>query len=184
MPEKIVLVNNDGQKIGTAEKLASHHGKTPLHLGFSCYVFDKKGRFLFTQRAKSKKVWPGVWTNSVCGHPAPEENIEEAIKRRLDYELGMSLKNLTAILPDYRYKTPPFKGIIENEICPVYVAIAASEPVPNAEEVEDYEWIEWQKFLSMTKNDNQNKLSYWCKDQAKLLEENPELKKFLTVHCS
>ena len=34
-------------------------------VAFSCYVFDDDGLCLVTQRAWSKKVWPGVWTNSV-----------------------------------------------------------------------------------------------------------------------
>lgn len=59
--ELIVLVDEDGHEIGTAPKLTSHHLHTPLHKAFSCYIFDEdEGRFLVTQRALSKKVWPGV----------------------------------------------------------------------------------------------------------------------------
>ncbi|MEX0789777.1 MAG: NUDIX domain-containing protein, partial [Actinomycetota bacterium] len=67
--ELIVLVDEQGNPTGRAEKSSSHHLDTPLHLAFSCYVFDDRGRLLATRRANSKKVWPGVWTNSVCGHP-------------------------------------------------------------------------------------------------------------------
>lgn len=176
MSELIVLVDDGNVPIGTAEKLSSHHANTPLHRGFSCYVFNDKGQVLVTQRALKKKVWPGVWTNTVCGHPGPDENVVDAINRRLDYELGMTAQDFEAILPDYRYKTPPFKGIIENELCPVYVARLTSQPQPNADEVEDLTWMTWDEYSEDLLADKGNKYSYWCKDQLAELRKN---KKFL-----
>ncbi len=162
--EQIVLLAEDGSEIGTAPKLASHHAKTPLHKAFSCYVFNDRGEFLVTQRALSKKVWPGVWTNSVCGHPAPGESYEDAIKRRAKDELGMTLQNITVALPHYRYKTPPYNGIIENEICPVFVARLASGPDPNPDEVEALRWMAWQEYVQDI-DARPDVYSYWAKDQ-------------------
>lgn len=72
--EQIVFVDERGNPTGkTGPKLASHNAHTKLHLAFSCYVFDGKDKLLVTMRARSKKVWPGVWTNSFCGHPGPEK---------------------------------------------------------------------------------------------------------------
>ena len=169
--EKIVLLDEDGHRIGTAPKLASHHTNTPLHLAFSCYIFDERGRFLVTQRALSKKVWPGVWTNSVCGHPAPGESFETAIARRARDELGMKVKDIQKILPDYRYKTPPYNGIIENEICPVFAAHAASDVTPNPEEVEAYKWLPWEEYATLL-HEKPADYSYWAKDQYKQLAHN------------
>jgi isopentenyl-diphosphate delta-isomerase len=170
--ELIVLVNSDGEPMGTAGKLASHHGSTPLHLAFSCFIFNRKGELLITQRALSKKVWPGVWTNSVCGHPGPNESMENAIRRRLDYELGMGATDLVCALPHYRYQSPPFRGIIENEICPVYLGRTADEPTPNSEEVAAFQWISWKDFLSSLKK-NPGRYSYWSIDEAALLSGHP-----------
>ncbi len=173
--EQIILVDDKGAPIGTAEKFSSHHANTPLHLAFSCYVFNDKGELLVTQRAHKKKVWPGVWTNSLCGHISPGEETVDAIKRRLDYELGMTAKDFKVVLPDYRYKTPPFNGIIENEICPVYIAFATSIPIPNPEEVEDLKWMKWSNYKKELETDKENVYSYWCKDQLKQLKDIKEI---------
>lgn len=102
-PEMIVLVDEHGNPVGEAEKDSSHHSDTPLHLAFSCYVFDDRGRFLVTKRAAGKKVWPGVWSNSVCGNPMPGDDIVSAIRRRPDHELRITADELQAALDDYRW---------------------------------------------------------------------------------
>lgn len=179
MNEQIVLVDNRGKAIGVAPKLPSHHADTPLHLGFSCYVFNNRGEFLLTQRAHVKKVWPDVWTNSVCGHPAPNEDTADAIKRRLDYELGIKeVADLRVVLPDYRYKTPPYKGIVENEVCPVYVAKVSVEPSPNPDEVEDYKWVKWPDLLKQIEK-NPQLYSYWFKDQLAQLTKSDLFKSLI-----
>ncbi len=177
--ELIVYVTEDGVPTGeTAPKLTAHNTKTKRHLAFSCYIFDGKGRFLVTQRAFSKKVWPGVWSNSVCGHPAPGEDMIDAIKRRLHDELGMTATDFQVVLPKYRYTTPPFKGVIENEFCPVFVARATSQPKPNPEEVEAFEWLPWGEFVRVAENDQAGTYSWWCKDQLKQLKNNRYIKEY------
>lgn len=176
--ERIVFVTEDGEPTGeTAPKLASHHEQTRLHLAFSCYVLRSSDQaLLVTSRAASKKVWPGVWTNSVCGHPAPGEPIEEAVRRRADYELGLSrLKDLRCVLPAYRYRTPPFQGVVENEFCPVFVAWADEDPDPHPEEVGDWRWLSWHDYALLL-NDSVTDVSYWAKDQfAQLKDVEPFL---------
>lgn len=177
----IVYVNSDGTPTGeTAAKLDAHTATTRLHSAFSCYIFNDKNELLVTQRAHSKKVWPDVWTNSVCGHPAPRESREAAVTRRSEYELGMHIKDLTLILPNYTYRTPPYNGIIEHEFCPVYVARLASNPRPNPEEVEAYKWLSWDDFTKQALSDTDDTWSWWCKDQIKQLQNQETLKQFIS----
>ena len=42
--ENVILVDETGFARGTAAKDAVHHARTPLHLAFSCYLFDDAGR--------------------------------------------------------------------------------------------------------------------------------------------
>ncbi len=169
--ELIVLVDEAGSPISVAPKLESHHSETPLHLAFSVFIFNEKDEVLVTRRASTKKVWPGVWTGSCCGHPAPGESQEEAIQRRVLYELNLEIKNLACKLPNYRYKTPEFKGVVENEVCPVYYATTNNEPVPLSDEVSEYKWMNWDEFTEDALNSVENVWSWWCKDQVRSLEK-------------
>ena len=171
--ELIVLVDGGGRTIGAAEKRSSHHADTPLHLAFSCYVFDDQGVFLATRRALPKKVWPGVWSNSVCGHPSPGESMVDAIHRRLDEELRMTARDIRVVLPRHIYRAPPYRGIVEYEFCPVYVARAASEPAPNPLEVGACAWIDWQAFVRAAETDTTDTYSWWCKNQLRDLKHHP-----------
>ena len=177
-PEYLVLVDDKGNAIGQAEKLATHHADTPLHRAFSCYIFDDQGCFLVTQRAAVKKVWPTVWTNSVCGHPFPGESTEDAIRRRVKYEIGMDINNIVCIVPDYTYKTPPYRGIIEHEYCPIYVARATSDPELNPKEVDDFRWMSWADYCAAAEADTADVYSWWCKDQLRLLKHNKLLREY------
>jgi isopentenyl-diphosphate delta-isomerase len=140
--EQVVLLSDDGSPIGVADKHEVHTDETPLHLAFSCHVFDDDGRILVTRRALTKRTWPGVWTNSFCGHPAPEEGLTDAVTRRARDELGLELAELELALPDFRYLAIDASGIVENEICPVYRARAAGPVLPNPAEVAEWRWAD------------------------------------------
>ncbi len=139
--ELVVLVNESGEAIGTADKATVHSHDTPLHRAFSCHVFSTDGRVLLTRRALGKLTWPGVWTNSFCGHPAPEEELDAAIHRRAERELGLTLGALESVLPDFRYRAVDASGIVENELCPVFRTTVDIDPRPAADEVAEWAWI-------------------------------------------
>jgi len=180
--ELIVLVDERGRPTGTAEKWSSHHDHTPLHLAFSCYVFDAAGRFLATRRALKKKVWPGVWSNTACGHPAPGETLPDAIRRRLDYELGMAVSDVEVVLADHVYRAPAFHGVVEHEFCPVFVARAAGEPRCNRVEVEDCAWVDWEDFVATALQDGGGDVySWWCKNQLRELRGHPLVERYARV---
>jgi isopentenyl-diphosphate delta-isomerase len=141
-PELVVLLAEDGTPIGTQDKASVHTEATPLHFAFSTHVFNEAGQILVTRRALAKKAWPGVWTNSFCGHPGPGETPEEAVVRRARQELGMTVRSITPALPDFRYRAVDASGIVENEICPVFTAVVDGPIAPSPDEVMDVQWVE------------------------------------------
>ncbi|AWB86419.1 isopentenyl-diphosphate Delta-isomerase [Mycetocola zhujimingii] len=146
--EQVVLLADDGSAAGVADKSTVHTEATPLHLAFSCHVFDQAGRILVTRRALTKVAWPGVWTNSFCGHPAPEEDINRAVHRRASYELGVRLDSVELVLPDFRYRAVDASGIVENEVCPVYRATVSDVVDPRPDEVAEWMWVDPERLAT------------------------------------
>lgn len=180
--EIVVLVDSENNVLGTSPKLETHNADTPLHRGFSVFLFNKKGELLLQQRAKHKKTWPGVWSNSCCGHPMLNESVIDAARRRLQYELRISDANLQVTLPDYRYKTEK-DGIVENEICPVIVGISNQLPVVNPKEVKAIQFILWHEFLNRIEK-NPGNYSFWAEEEAKLLAQNKKFNDFFSTFAS
>ncbi len=170
--ESVVLLDEDGHAVGTMDKRAVHHQATPLHLAFSCYVFDGDGNVLVTRRALHKATFPGEWTNSCCGHPAPGEALEDAVRRRVLQELGITLDDVRLLLPTFRYHAVMTGGVAENEMCPVYVATTSQPVSPDPEEVADASWEPWPEFRAAVL-DRSRAISLWCREQVALLPADP-----------
>ncbi len=159
--ESVVLLDETGYASGTAAKAAVHHAETPLHLAFSCYLFNEAGQFLLTRRATSKLTWPGVWTNTCCGHPAPDESMAGSVRRRLRQELGIGSAKLALVLPRFRYQARMDNGVFENEVCPVYAAYSDIPPDPSPAEVGEVRWVDWEEFCAAVRAGRQP-VSPWC----------------------
>jgi isopentenyl-diphosphate Delta-isomerase len=171
--ESVVLLDEAGRAQGAADKATVHGAHTPLHLAFSCYVFNTSGQFLLTRRAVTKKVFPGVWTNSCCGHPAPGEAVPDAARRRARQELSITLTGVTLLLPRFRYRAE-MNGVIENEFCPVYAGFSDDALVPDPAEVADARWTDWADFSKRVEA-GEFRVSPWCVMQvAELIALGPE----------
>jgi len=173
--EHVVLVNDANRPIGISKKIDVHHAATPLHRGFSVFLFDRSGRTLLQQRSLGKVTWPGVWSNAYCGHPQLHESTLDAMHRRLDDELGLTNVNLTVLLPDYRYRFA-HNGIVENEFCPVAVGIVDERPQLNPDEVHAIRWINWRALLEEIGRESD--YTEWCIEEAILLANDPAFRTF------
>nr|WP_081861391.1 isopentenyl-diphosphate Delta-isomerase [Cellulomonas sp. HZM] len=141
MPDDVVLLDAAGRPNGRAPRAHVHDHATPLHLAFSCYVFDSQGRVLLTRRSLAKRTWPGVWTNSFCGHPRPGEEPRAAVVRHAASELALVLDDLELVLPRFRYCATDASGVVENEVCPVWFATTRRAPDPDPAEVAELRWV-------------------------------------------
>ena len=154
--DHVVLLNRDREPVGSAPRAYVHTRDTPLHLAFSLYVFSEAGEVLLTRRALTKRTWPGVWTNTCCGHPRPGEEMTAEIARRLDHELSMEVTDLECVLADFGYRATDASGVVENEFCPVFRARIRTNPgsahpndppLANPDEVLDWKWWKWNDVI-------------------------------------
>lgn len=138
--DHVVTCDDAGRRTGTVARAEVHTTDTPLHLAFSCYLLDGQDRLLVTRRALAKRTWPGVWTNSFCGHLRWTETPEQSLVRHAAHELGAEVSSIEPVLPEFRYRAVDASGIVENEICPVYVARIVGDVAPNPDEVSEHVW--------------------------------------------
>lgn len=147
----VCLVDPDGTQLGVRDKEPAHREPVSLHRGVSLYVFRGQD-LLVSQRSFHKKTWPGVWTNTCCGHPGPGESATAAALRHLYHELGASrVDGAHVVLPDFRYEVTMGNGWAENEICPVVAATVDGDwrVAPEPSEVADHRWLPWPTFVQL-----------------------------------
>jgi isopentenyl-diphosphate delta-isomerase len=176
--ELVVLLDEAGRRIGSAPKARVHHHETPLHLAFSCYLFDDARRVLMTRRALDKRTFPGVWTNSFCGHPAPDESVDEAVMRRGRQELGVDIAELHCVLPEFRYRAVAPDGVVENEVCPVFVGRVVGTLDADPNEIMDSAWVPWDEVCAAAQSGWA--ISPWAVEQIPLLEGAGQHRQFLS----
>ncbi len=164
--QQIILVNKHNRKIGVAEKIKTHQ-KGWLHRAFSIFVFNSKRELLIQQRAKSKYHSGGIWANTVCSHPRPNETYQQAIHRRLQEEMGFDcpLKKLFCFI----YKAEFTNGLIENEYDCVFIGKYNGPLKANPKEVMNYKWI---SLIDLKKDIKRypNKYSIWLKIALKKMK--------------
>ena len=156
---EVILVDANDNAIGTMEKMEAHE-KGLLHRAFSVLIFNSKRELLIQKRASTKYHSGGLWTNTCCSHPTPQESIEQAAKRRLKEEMGIEAE--PAFTYKFIYKTDLDKNLIEYEVDHVLTAQFDGEPKVNENEVEDWKYV-GLKELQRDALDNPHLYTEWFK---------------------
>lgn len=137
--EKLILVDEHDNEIGSISKADAHDANGTLHRAFSLFIFNDKGELLLQQRSPEKRLWGGYWSNSCCSHPRVGETMDIAVHRRLEQELGMTADLEFVYKFSYQADFGELGG--EHEFCWVYVGRATSEVRANTSEISDWRWI-------------------------------------------
>lgn len=139
-----MIVNTDGQTIGTMDKMAAHRSGT-MHRAFSVFIFNSKGQLLLQQRAWDKYHSGGLWTNTCCSHPRLGEFSQDAAHRRLQEEMGIDCELTGLFRFSYRHEFE--NGLIENEYDHVFLGITDDLPLPNSVEVAGFRYMDTDLLL-------------------------------------
>ncbi len=134
----VSLVDLEDKVIGQMEKLETHK-QGLLHRAFSVLIFNDKKELLLQRRAFGKYHSEGLWTNTCCSHPMPEESNLTAAHRRLQEEMGFDceLEELFYFI----YKAELDNNLIEHELDHVLIGYSNLDPILNKDEAIDYKWL-------------------------------------------
>lgn len=137
--EKVILVDENDQKIGLMPKQEAHV-KGVLHRAFSVFIFNKKNELMLQQRAFHKYHTPGLWANTCCSHQRDGESSIDAGKRRLFEEMGFTtdIKETTTFI----YKAPFENGLTEHELDHILIGNFEEDPKINPDEVASWKWMD------------------------------------------
>ena len=124
------LVNEEGETIGKATRKECHSGSKMLHPVVHLHIFNEAGDLYLQKRSMNKDIQPGKWDTAVGGHIDYGETVEEALRREVREELG-----ITAFTPQFitRYV---FESAIEKELVNTFRTIYNGEIKPDTEELD------------------------------------------------
>ena len=165
--DEVILVNGNDEPVGVGGKMEAHQ-KGLLHRAFSVFIFDSRGRMLLQQRSSDKYHGGHLWTNACCSHPYPDEDVEEAARRRLMEELGFVTQLMK--LFSFTYHAHVENGLIEHEFDHVFAGEYEGEINVNKTEVADYSYQDMEELKWAIKN-QPGKFTSWFKIAFPKIEE-------------
>ncbi len=128
--EMFPIVDEAGNVIGSATRGECHSGSKLLHPVVHLHVFNSSGDIYLQRRPDWKDIQPGKWDTAVGGHIDFGENPDDALRREVLEELGIT-----------DFKSEPigkyvFESKREKELVYVNRATYDGEIHPSAEELD------------------------------------------------
>lgn len=134
----VMHVDENDTIIGYVPKLKAHQ-EGLLHRAVSVLVFNENGDWLLQRRANEKYHSGGLWSNTCCSHPYPDEEVLDASHRRLMEEMG--LKCILNKAYSFTYRAELDNNLTEYEIDHLFIGITNELPLVNMDEVSEFKYL-------------------------------------------
>ncbi len=128
--ELFPIVDDEGRVVGSATRGECHSGTKLLHPVVHLHVFNSKGDIYLQRRPDWKDIQPGKWDTAVGGHIDYGETPQEALRREVREELG-----ITDFIPEFVDKYV-FESQRERELVYVNRATYDAPITPSADELD------------------------------------------------
>ena len=147
LEELFPVVNEDGETTGKITRKEAHSGTRILHPVVHLHLFNSKGELYLQRRPLWKDIQPGKWDTACGGHMAYGETPEEALRREVSEELG-----ITDFEPEFLGKYV-FDSKRERELVYVNKAVYDDKVNPSDDELDGGRfWTEEELCEAMGKN--------------------------------
>lgn len=140
--ELFPIVDESGKTIGKIKRGEAHNGTKVLHPVVHLHVFNSKGELYLQHRPAWKDIQPDKWDTACGGHIAYGESVEDALRREVEEELG-----ITDYSPTFISKYV-FEGAREKELVYVYKTIYDGTIFPSNEELQGGRFFSLEEITS------------------------------------
>lgn len=130
--ERFEVVDEQDRVIGTARRRECHGNPALVHRTAHVVVQSADGRMLLQKRSLAKDIQPGRWDTAVGGHLHVGESYEQAARREMAEEIGV-----TPTLPLRHLFDTRIRNRIESENVRVYGLVHEGPFVPQPGEVDE-----------------------------------------------
>lgn len=127
--EMFPVVEPDGQIVGAVSRGEAHGGTMLLHPVVHLHLFNSAGELYLQRRPDWKDIQPGKWDTATGGHVALGESVEQALRREVGEELGIS-DFVAERLGNYIFESER-----ERELVYVHKAVYDGPVIPDADEL-------------------------------------------------
>lgn len=164
MDELIEVYDENNNDLGYSLTRDEIHNKNLWHRHVSAWIMNKEGKILLQQRTFSKKKNPGKWSKT-GGHVDIGETCETAIKREIEEEIGLKVKDSELINYDLFKSTDPnahfyLYGYI------VFTTKKETDFIIQKEELERVKYYDIEEIETAYKENNLNySFSSWDKNE-------------------
>ena len=146
--EEVVLVDRDDNALGASGKLLAHQAPGLLHRALSVVLWTPDGKIVVQRRSPAKYHFAGLWSNSCCSHPRPNEPVLDAATRRVRDELGVVVSDLSVVNRFVYSARDDSTGLVECEVDHVLVGCVEDDLEPDPNEIVDLELAGLQQLES------------------------------------
>lgn len=122
-------VDSEGNVLGSITRGEAHNGSKTLHPVVHLHLFNSLGELYLQRRPDWKDIQPGKWDTACGGHVDYGETPQEALKREVSEELGVT--GFSAKFVD-KYV---YDSLTERELVYVNTTVFDGEVHPSAEEL-------------------------------------------------
>ncbi|UZN02752.1 isopentenyl-diphosphate Delta-isomerase [Cellulomonas sp. S1-8] len=166
----VELVDEHGRATGSTTVGQAHSAPGRLHRAFSVVVTRPDGQLLLQRRADAKLRFPGLWTNTCCGHPLPGADLHARATLRVREELGVELVDVREV-GTFRYRAQDgASGHVESEHDHVLVGGCTGELRPDPAEVAETAWVTPERAHEMVEA---GLTTPWFVDVLRLMNAHP-----------